>query len=249
MDAHRTLIKLFVVGLIGLLCLASNPYQAGGGADNVALAQSQFSLRHPSWINFGTSRGYNSASKYPHQGIDFATGNNPLVAAIDGTVTSVLENYNVISLAECRERGGTTVKVPERLFEIRHDSGYSLIYLHLSSFGKNPRTGGTWRVGDKIFAGEIVGISGDSGCTSGPHLHFAVKNPSGVYVNPENPSLWATFYPDDGYIDTPKNDTVVRDTVRISGWARVTRKYSPGGHPRTFYAPSSEGAISTLSHK
>lgn len=57
---------------------------------------------------------------------------------------------------------------------------------HLKSFAKNPRTGATWKVGEKIQRGEVIGYVGKTGTATGFHLHFGVQIGSMLY----NPTLF-----------------------------------------------------------
>lgn len=86
-------------------------------------------------------------------------------------------------------RGGLVVKSkddsdiggPDRKYEscancilIQHDDGTIGIYAHLKAGGNRVK------VGDKVNAGDFIGLSGNTGFTSGPHLHFSVfKTASG----------------------------------------------------------------------
>ena len=50
---------------------------------------------------------------------------------------------------------------------IQHEDGYQTVYAHLSSK--------SMQKGDKVTAGQLVGLSGNTGFSSGPHLHFQVQ--------------------------------------------------------------------------
>jgi murein DD-endopeptidase MepM/ murein hydrolase activator NlpD len=49
---------------------------------------------------------------------------------------------------------------------IKHDNGYQSLYAHLSSIGV--------RKGTSVAQGAAIGLSGNSGQSTGPHLHFSI---------------------------------------------------------------------------
>jgi murein DD-endopeptidase MepM/ murein hydrolase activator NlpD len=57
---------------------------------------------------------------------------------------------------------------------IEHDGGYRSAYLHLQQSFNN-RVG--LRIGDIVNAGQLIGYSGNSGWSTGPHLHVEVHKP------------------------------------------------------------------------
>lgn len=59
--------------------------------------------------------------------------------------------------------------------EIRHEMGYSTFYAHLSHYFVE--------AGDGVKAGDVIGLSGDSGNTTGPHLHYEIRL-NGTPVDP-----------------------------------------------------------------
>lgn len=90
--------------------------------------------------------------KRMHEGIDFrADINTEVFATGDGTV-------------KFAGRKGTF----GNLIEIDHGFGFVTRYAHLSTFADG------LRAGDKIQRGELIGFSGNSGLTEGPHLHYEV---------------------------------------------------------------------------
>lgn len=62
-----------------------------------------------------------------------------------------------------------------RLVVIDHGFGVTTWYGHLSSFNVQP--------GMHIKAGDVIGYEGDSGRSTGPHLHYEVR----IYNTPVNP--------------------------------------------------------------
>ncbi|QRN99612.1 peptidoglycan DD-metalloendopeptidase family protein [Archangium violaceum] len=98
-----------------------------------------------------------------HNGVDYAaTVGTPVWAVADGTVT----------VAHNTGAGGNTVC-------LRHTNGFETCYLHLSKFGAGVRAGA--RVSQK----QVIALSGNTGRSTGPHLHYALKR-NGAYVNPLN---------------------------------------------------------------
>ncbi len=94
-----------------------------------------------------------------HNGIDFGSGMNAQVyAAADGKVK--LAQYS-------RSFGNWII--------LEHKNGYSSVYAHLNSFNV--------RKGDNINKGDIIGYSGSTGRSTGPHLHYEVRI-NGTPVNP-----------------------------------------------------------------
>jgi len=57
---------------------------------------------------------------------------------------------------------------------IKHDNGLSTLYAHLSVIGVS--------TGESVETGEIIGSSGNTGYSTGPHLHFGVYASSGSKV-------------------------------------------------------------------
>ncbi|MEX0692230.1 MAG: M23 family metallopeptidase [Gemmatimonadales bacterium] len=76
--------------------------------------------------------------------------------------------------------GGEVVETgddPEygRFAVINHPSGYSSVYGHAQHM--------LVRVGDRVSAGQVIGVSGSTGNSTGPHLHFEIRR-NGQAVDP-----------------------------------------------------------------
>ena len=85
-----------------------------------------------------------------HNGYDFGISYQPVLAAASGVV---------------RFAGWTDSGYGDMIL-IDHRNGYITLYGHLSKLEVN--------AGDKVNASEEIGISGSTGRSTGPHLHFSV---------------------------------------------------------------------------
>lgn len=94
-----------------------------------------------------------------HNGVDFNcwTG-DPIRAATDG----------IVIMAQYYGGYGYTIIV-------QHANSLSTLYAHLSAFNS--------QVNDYVVAGQQIGQCGTTGLSTGPHLHFEVRQ-SGAPVNP-----------------------------------------------------------------
>jgi murein DD-endopeptidase MepM/ murein hydrolase activator NlpD len=85
-----------------------------------------------------------------HKGVDyFARTGTPVTATADGVVTMAKKNGSM----------GLTV-------EINHGNGFKTRYAHLAKFNV--------RRGQRIKRGETLGAVGNTGRSTGPHLHYEV---------------------------------------------------------------------------
>ena len=99
-----------------------------------------------------------------HNGVDFrASVGTKLKTALSGTVVAV---------------GNTDDSCPHASYGkwvfVRHNNGLSTLYAHLSKIKVVP--------GQVLVTGDLVGYSGNTGYSTGPHLHFGVYATQGVEV-------------------------------------------------------------------
>jgi murein DD-endopeptidase MepM/ murein hydrolase activator NlpD len=119
-----------------------------------------------------------------HEGTDIlGVRMQPLLAAVDGTVTRV-RHENV-------GKSGAAVTITDA-------DGWRYNYFHVNNDTPGGDDGAAtpdWQftpglgVGDRVTAGQIVGYMGDSGNSEGsvPHLHFEIRDPTGA----ARPSYWS----------------------------------------------------------
>ncbi len=135
---------------------------------------------------FGAAR---DGGRRHHLGSDIAAVKlQPVVAVADGTVTRIAGDTGI---------SGYRIR-------IRHDDGWRSLYIHLNNdtAGTDDGSGVGIRLdleaGDRVEAGQIIGWNGDSGNAENtvPHLHFELRDPEGVPVDPGASLTAATRLPE-----------------------------------------------------
>ncbi len=87
----------------------------------------------------------------PHNGVDFGMPvGTPIIAPSDGVVTKA---------SFTRSTGYYIV--------LRHRGAYSTVYMHLSKLGV--------KVGQNVKMGSVIARSGNTGLSTGPHLHYELR--------------------------------------------------------------------------
>jgi len=109
--------------------------------------------------DFGTKRVYNGSLKSYHSGTDFrAKIGTPIIAS----------NSGIVKISAHRFYSGKSIIID-------HGQGVYSCYFHLSKIN--------YKVGDAIKRGDILGLSGDTGRITGPHLHYSFRI-HGIQVDP-----------------------------------------------------------------
>jgi len=105
----------------------------------------------------------------PFSSQDEQTFHNGIDIAVELQTEVLSVSPGIVSFAEYDEVGGNFVKID-------HGNGFESYYGHLSEIKVN--------VGEKITVGQVIGLSGDSGKVTGPHLHFGLYY-NGIPVDPD----------------------------------------------------------------
>lgn len=114
---------------------------------------------------FGHRQIINGRRSGNHRGIDYR--------AKIGTKIRAPNNGKVVFIEKLRAFGGTLV--------LDHGQGIQTLYFHLSKI--------MYEVGDEVKKGEIIALSGDSGVSSGPHLHWGMS----VHNLRVDPEQWVKY--------------------------------------------------------
>ncbi len=120
----------------------------------------------------GTEFAKRNASVYGgrayHPGVDFGVPRGTSIhAPLAGTVRAT---GNTDAVPGCYSWGKWTL--------IDHANGLSTLYAHQDTIAVTP--------GQRVATGEIIGYSGNTGYSTGPHLHFTVYAKDGVSVRQFN---------------------------------------------------------------
>lgn len=108
---------------------------------------------------FGYRKPPKKGASTMHQGVDISAPiSTPVKAPLDGTVV-------MASLAG--DAGNKLI--------LKHEEGFYTEYLHLSKFNVD--------TGQNVVTGQTIAFTGNTGNSTGPHLHYAMKI-NGVYVDP-----------------------------------------------------------------
>jgi murein DD-endopeptidase MepM/ murein hydrolase activator NlpD len=125
--------------------------------------------------------GYGPRGESFHAGTDISVPKGTKVhAATSGTVSTVACNARRAedkSPYSCNVDGSLAIEGCGWYVDIQHADGILTRYCHLRD---RPYV----KVGQKVAAGQLIGLSGNSGNSSGPHLHFEV-HVRGRTVDPE----------------------------------------------------------------
>ena len=115
----------------------------------------------PITSKFGPRKAPVAGASTYHNGVDVGVPVGTQVRAPwDGTVLSTYSNA----------AGGNQMIV-------KHPNGYRTGYAHLSGYVATK--------GQAVRQGEAICLSGNTGHSTGPHLHFTLTNPAGQKVDPE----------------------------------------------------------------
>jgi murein DD-endopeptidase MepM/ murein hydrolase activator NlpD len=116
-----------------------------------------------------------------HTGVDIdADEGTPILATGPGTVVSADWGLYSGSAGNQNDPYGQAVV-------LRHDFGYKgerlyTIYAHMSEI--------IAVVGQHVETGDVLGLVGSTGYTTGPHLHFEIRLGENTFYRTYNPELW-----------------------------------------------------------
>ncbi|GAA0907471.1 M23 family metallopeptidase [Virgisporangium aurantiacum] len=124
--------------------------------------------------------GFRTPERPTHHGVDLAaTRGTPIRAASTGTVTTVRCNVSPADHG-CDVDGSPQIRGCGWYVDIEHPGGVVTRYCHMLT---HPYV----EPGQAVTVGEVIGIVGTSGNSSGPHLHYEVHNGDHAASSATNP--------------------------------------------------------------
>ena len=119
--------------------------------DDAAGPQASLPRRWPLGARGYVTRGHQARADGSHPGMDIAVASgSPILAWGGGVVTEVGED-----------------SVYGRYVRLAHEDGYESLYAHASSLLVQAR--------QRVPAGEVIALSGSTGASTAPHLHFEIR--------------------------------------------------------------------------
>lgn len=115
--------------------------------------------------------GYSHADEENRHAVDFAAPvGSAVVAARDGVVMQAEGGFGEAT----SDDDEASLLARANFIRILHDDGTMALYAHL-------QTGGVLvRVGQRVRRGQTIGLSGNTGLSTAPHLHFVVQANRGM---------------------------------------------------------------------
>lgn len=148
---------------------------------------------------FGPRPAPKKGASAMHRGIDYATPEGTPVRAAASGIVSIKIN------------GGGLTQGYGYYIQIKHDGNGASRYAHLTNLSA------TVADGAHVNAGDIIGLSGNTGTTTGPHLHFEFAPGGDLFsqdgrINPE-PCIGAVTV---GSISVSDNGNLADDSFAVS---------------------------------
>ena len=115
-------------------------------------------LRFPTTAHFRLSSGFNPSRRNPVTGI---------VQPHNGTDFAVPIGTKVLATGDGVVQKAANTASTGRYVVLRHNGKYTTVYMHMSKL--------LVKVGQKVKQGQPIGLSGNTGRSTGPHIHYEFR--------------------------------------------------------------------------
>lgn len=157
-----------------------------------------------------------------HPGIDFTASESVVIAVEDGTVKRVINSMPDTPDTGCGCYGN--------LVDIEHDNGFISRYAHLRGGSKISVSKGM-----RVYKGQPIAVTGNSGVSYGEHLHFELIGNSGRRIDPFD--YWSPPAPSTKF-SFGNTVVVVQDAA-----PKLNVRNSPSGSVLGTQIPGAKGTI------
>lgn len=166
-----------------------------------------FSRVYPISQLFGANPAYYAQFGLPgHDGTDFACPVGTPFCGVASGVVSLVSQSGVYGWH----------------ITVTHPDGYQTLYAHMSRFDV--------KQGDSVKGGTQLGLSGQSGNVTGPHLHISLMHPGTTYVDANGVSWPYNLYDPSAINSIPPTGVIIVSTPqeRINhAWQSTNIVYNP----------------------
>lgn len=146
---------------------STSPVAGGSGENSGNVNQNGWTF--PTTAGAGISSPFGPRGGVYHTGVDLAVpAGSPFYATRDGIVrTREIDIFTFNGGNWCPVTPSES-RIQKDIFMTHNVDGveYTSVYAHLSRFAK--------QTGDVVKAGDLIGYTGGSGCSTGPHVHFEI---------------------------------------------------------------------------
>ena len=192
-----------------------NPFAGMDVPDNVRIDVSEYAMPVPGYLT--SPYGYRPRFRRMHKGVD-------LKLCIGDTVRAAFDGKVRLTRFERKGYGYYVI--------VRHNNGLETVYGHLSRFLVKPN--------DVVKAGQPIALGGNTGRSTGPHLHFETRY-MGYAINPmaifdfANQTTHTDYYTFNKKTYTKARDYSPSSNVRYAEeWSKSkTNSYSSTGSKKT----------------
>ncbi len=165
--------RTWVIGFLMAMLATPLAAQDGRRPPHIKPVGPLYSLPYAPGETFQVGQGYlDFPTHMSEYAIDWTMPEEtPIHAARAGVVIEVVDSFTKSGMTEDMKQKGNYVR-------IRHEDGSRALYYHLAHHGAKVK------VGDKVEEGQLIALSGNTGYSATPHLHFMVDQPeNGRYVS------------------------------------------------------------------
>ncbi|NLS97800.1 MAG: M23 family metallopeptidase [Planctomycetaceae bacterium] len=157
-----------LIGIVAAIPAAPLFAQNGMRPPNVRPVGPLYSLPYAPGATFQVGQGYLESPTHENQyAIDWGMPEEtPIHAARAGLVVEAVDSFSKSGMTDDLKDKGNYLR-------ILHDDGSRALYYHIA------QNGAKVKVGQRVEEGQWIALSGNTGFSAVPHLHFAVEAPAG----------------------------------------------------------------------